>query len=196
MKALMWRASAAALALTLALTLALGAALAHCGARYGRLADAVAREGGADAVCCALVYGGELSDAELKRARERLGAGITLERGARGVYGFFAANAPLTGAVCELRLRGVLGLGARVDRWVCARGATGLNAGRELHVRPRALAPAGVVRQLMAAMGEPEAALYLGARSASARGEKYHAAARAGTNIEYMLAEGYLPVDY
>ena len=49
--------------------------------------------------------------------------------------------------------------------------------------------------RLLAGQGE-RAAVYGDARSASARGERYHAAARAGANIEYMLAEGYLPVDY
>lgn len=182
----------------LALGAALGIALACCGARYAALVSAVAREGGADAVCCALVYGREMSDAELARAQERLGPELRLARGAQGrVYGCFAAATPAAGALCEMRLRGELGLGARADRWCCARGGTGFEGGREIALRPRGAGstPMRVVERLLAGRGE-RAAVYGDARSASARGERYHAAARAGANIEYMLAEGYLPVDY
>ena len=52
------------------------------------------------------------------------------------------------------------------------------------------------LRGALGVVGDAPATQYRGERSCSARGTRYHAAVCAGECAEYMIAEGYLPVEY
>jgi len=171
--------------------------------RYAALEDIMARAGGADAACFAVVYGARLDDAALGRARDMLGAGAVLTQDADGrAYACLAAGDAWQCAALELRARGALGAWARADRWVEATGANALSAPQRgadgaIEARPRLGGYAlDAALRLLCEAGDSVRGSYAGERSASARGDRYHAAARMGDEVTYMLAEGYLPIDY
>ena len=95
------------------------------------------------------------------------------------------ARSPIESAVYEMRLRGALGMNARADRWAAAQG-----------VRLESDDMTDKVDDMLGVVGDASATQYRGERSCSARGARYHAAVRAGEQTEYMIAEGYLPVEY
>ena len=82
-------------------------------------------------------------------------------------------------------LRGALGMNARADRWAAAKGG-----------RLESDDMADKVEDMLGVVGDASATQYRGERSCSARGSRYHAAVCAGECAEYMIAEGYLPVEY
>ncbi len=167
-----------------------------CAALYRPLE--LALDGAAPARYHVLVYGGALSDAALARASRALPAGVELQRGSDGAtYGYASANSAWGCALSELRLRSALGAAVRADRWITATAAT--------RVERRAALPTGrdlgatlsdAPRRLLAACADESRTSYVGANCASARGARYHAAVRAGAVLTYMLADGYLPIDY
>lgn len=174
------------LALSAAVCMAIVGMLFAYTAKYAHLCSSAARAEGIMENCRALIHGGEMSDAELKQLRARLCGGMELVRGADGcVWGVLMAKNPLEAAMYEMQLRGALGMCARADRWVVARGG-----------RIKADDALWAAERLLNAAGECAASHYRGVNSASVRGAKYHAAVRAGACAEYMIAEGYLPVDY
>lgn len=166
-------------------------------ARYAALERAA---GGAQASYHALIYGGAAPEGMFERLSGSLPAGAALLRGADGaVYGYASAASAWECALSEMRLRGALGAWARADRWTVAVGATRAQPGRAIPIDRAWGAQAGAgqaVERLMRACGDEAATGYRDGVSASARGARCHAAARAGSEIEYMLADGYLPVDY
>ena len=97
----------------------------------------------------------------------------------------FSARSPMESAVYEMRLRGALGMNARADRWAAAKGG-----------RLESDDMADKVEDMLGVVGDASATQYRGERSCSARGSRYHAAVCAGECAEYMIAEGYLPVEY
>lgn len=184
---------------TLALLALTAALFAVCVGHYVALERAVTQSGGTDVTCFALVYGGKLDAQSLEKAQNRLGSDIKLVRGGNGsVYGCLAADNPLECAACEIMARGVLGVDARVDRWVSGRAATGAAQSRQIPAlrHDAGAALQAVTKRLLSGVDDSAVTQYQGMNSASARGRRYHAAARAGNDITYMLAEGYLPVDY
>lgn len=175
--------AAAALA---ALIIMIAGMLAAYAARYVLLCNAIESAGGADTACHALICGKAIDEHELSQLRARLGEDVKFARGADGrVWGMFSTNSPLQGAVYEMRLRGALGMTARADRWASARGG-----------RLETADMADKADDMLASVGDAAITHYRGTRSYSARGAEYHAAVRAGERAEYMIAEGYLPVDY
>lgn len=182
---------------------ALLACMAGYAARYGGLAGAMLRAGGSDISCFALLYGGRMDHAALERAQGLLGGDVALLRGGDGrVYGYVEAKDVWRCAALELRARGALGAWRYADRWVSARGASGLSAaarGCEAAIEmPEAYADAALdmTLRLLMQTGDRVRGSYASGRSASARGDRYHAAVRMGDDVIYMLAEGYLPIDY
>lgn len=171
---------------------------------YAGLCEAVERAGGADACCYALVYGGEMTESAFAAASARVSGGINMQRGAFGdVYGWFCARDAAQCARMEGELRAALGDHARVDRWVVALGASGVQerVPQDMRIPLRATEPTeelcAAVMRLLSAAGDGAVSAYSQGRCASANGARYQAAARAGDDgIWYMLAEGYLPIDY
>lgn len=146
-----------------------------------------------------LVYGGGLAPDAVARLNGALPEGVELMCGDDGaVYGYAAASSAWSCALSELRLRGVLGATARADRWVTAVGATRVRqrAGLPVERGGGAAELAAQAERLLEACGDAALTRYVGPGCASARGADYHAAVRAGATLEYMLADGYLPVDY
>lgn len=171
---------------------------------YSALRDAAERAGGADACCYALVYGGEMTEGGFAAARARVNSDINMQRGAFGdVYGWFCARDAAQCARMEGELRAALGEHARVDRWVVALGASSVQerVPQDMRIPLRAAEPteelSAAVMRLLSAVGDDVGSAYSQGRCASANGARYQAAARAGDDgIWYMLAEGYLPIDY
>lgn len=157
-------------------------------AHYVRLYEIMRHECNARPVFHVLIYGGYMPDAALNAARELAprGASIILDRSG-AAYGYAVSDSAYGCAASEFRLRGIFGASARSDRWISAalaRASAGRNRAADIAVR------------LLARAGEAAITHYSGRHSASVRGARYHAAVRTGPNIEYMLAEGYLPIDY
>lgn len=169
-------------------------------ALYRPLERAIQVECGARADYHVLVYGGKLSDSAMARLGVALPEGMELMRGADGaVYGYASATSSWGCALSELRLRGMLGASARADRWVTAVGATRVQRQTQIPVERGWSVDATLVDRagrLLEACFDAALTQYAGNGCASARGEGYHAAVRAGAELEYMLADGYLPVDY
>ena len=171
---------------------------------YAALRDAAERAGGADACCYALVYGGEMTEGGFAAARARVNSDINMQRGAFGdVYGWFCARDAAQCARMEGELRAALGEHVRVDRWVVALGASSVQerVPQDMRIPLCAAEPtdelSAAVMRLLSAVGDDVGSAYSQGRCASANGARYQAAARAGGDgIWYMLAEGYLPIDY
>ena len=175
-----------AAAIAAAFVIMLSGMLAAYAARYYLLCKAVESAGGADVDYHALIHGGALGEYELTQLCARLGDEVVLTRGADGrVWGMFSARSPMESAVYEMRLRGALGMNARANRWAAAQGG-----------RLESDDMTDKVEDMLGVVGDAPATQYRGERSCSARGSSYHAAVRSGECAEYMIAEGYLPVEY